>query len=315
MEIMGKNATIESIGNAWVKNTCHNWKESTKHRYLEKLRIYVLPEYGCRKISEVSTEEVEKYIMRLQSEGLDGRNPIGSSSACLVMTVFKQLTKYARKIGVDFSFHPECISIKREQTKIDVLTEKEEEKLIKYLKKHPSETSAAILICLFTGIRIGEICALKCDEIDLEECVLRVCRTMQRLPDESGLNKTFIKIDTPKTEYSLRDIPFTKELAELIRPFYKQECFFLTGDSEKYIEPRTMEERFAAILDKCGLRQVNFHIIRHTFATRCIERGMDPKTLSEILGHASVSTTLDRYVHLSMKHKSESVKLIADMLQ
>ena len=312
---MERNTTIEGIGNAWIENTSHNWKESTKHRYMEKLRLYVYPKYGDRLITDVSTEEVEQYLIRLQTEGVDGRNPVGSSTACLVMTVFKQLSNYARKVGVDFKFSPECISVKREKSHIDVFSEKEEAKLIKYLKKHPSETNTAILICLFTGIRLGEICALKCDDIDLEECVLHVRRTMQRLPDAEGDNKTAIKIDKPKTACSLRDIPFTKELAKIIRPFHKPGAFFLTGDRERYVEPRTMEDRFASVLKKCGIRQVNFHVTRHTYATRCIERGMDPKTLSELLGHANVATTLDRYVHLSMKHKAESVKLIADLLR
>ena len=312
--MLNSNTTIEEIGNAWIANTAHNWKESTKYRYIDKLRIYILPEYGSRQIADISTEEVEQYLIRLQTEGLTDRKPIGTSSACLVMTVFKQLAKYARKTGLDFRFQPECIIVRREKGSIDVLSEKEEVKLIEYLKANPNRINVAILICLFTGIRIGEICALNCDEIDLDECVLRVRKTMQRLPEKDGKQKTALRIDTPKTVNSLRDIPYAVELSDIIRPFYKPGTFFLTGERGKYVEPRTLENRFAAILKKSGLRQVNFHATRHCYATRCIERGMDPKTLSELLGHASVATTLDRYVHLSMKHKAESVKLIADLL-
>ncbi len=313
-EIAAKTGTVAVIGEAWLADESHKWKESTRCRYREKFGLYVIPEYGERSLAGITTEEAESYIVKLQSEGLPGRKPVGTSTASLVLTVIKDIVKYARKHGFQTGLVPECISVKRDRSEITVFSEKDERRLVHSLKTDTDETGAGVLTCLFTGIRIGELCALNCDDIDLEQCVLHVRRTMQRLPVENGATKTAVRIDTPKSDCSVRDIPFNKGLADIIRPFHKPGAFLLTGDKVRFVEPRTMEIRFARLLDECGIGQVNFHVTRHTYATRCIERGMDAKTLSELLGHASVSTTLDRYVHLSMRHKAESVRLIEDLL-
>ena len=306
--------TVAAVSESWIRDSAHTWKESTKYRYLDKLRIYILPEFGDRELSTISTEEIERYLAHLQTEGQPGKEPLSASTLGLILTVLKQIAKYAQKTGMQLRFSPDSISVKRGKGSISVFSEKEERVLVGHLKQDMDGTGIGVITCLFTGLRIGEICALNCDEINLEERILHVRKTMQRLPDEGGIGKTAVKIDTPKTEASIRDIPFTSELAELIRPFYKPGAYLLSGESRKFVEPRTMEDRFARILKKCGLADVNFHTTRHTFATRCIERGMDAKTLSELLGHASVSTTLDRYVHLSMSHKAESMRKIADLL-
>ena len=308
------SGTVQAVSEEWIKDEAHNWKESTLCRYKEKLKLYIIPEYGSRNISDITTDEVEAYLTRLQSEGIEGRKPVGSSTAGLVLTVLKELLRYARKKGCVVRFVAECVRVKRKKEPVTVLSEGDENKLVDYLKKETDETDMGVLTGLFTGMRIGELCALTYDDIDLDECVIRVNKTMQRLPVENGDSKTAIRIDTPKSDCSKRVIPISPKLAGIIRPFYKPGAYFLTGDKEKFIEPRTMEGRFARILDKCGLDKVNFHVTRHTFATRCVERGMDSKTLSELLGHSSVATTLDRYVHLTMSHKAESVRLIEDLL-
>ncbi|MBO6138237.1 MAG: tyrosine-type recombinase/integrase [Lachnospiraceae bacterium] len=309
------SATVQNVAGKWLKDESRNWKESTACRYKEKLQLYVIPEYGSRNITDISTDEIEAFIARLQTEGLNDRASISSGTAGLVLTVFKSLFRYARKKGFKVRFVEECVRVKRRRKPVTVLSERDENRLIAYLKKDTDETDMGVLTCLFTGMRIGELCALSFDDVDLDGCVIHVNKTMQRLSAEDGEHKTSIRIGSPKSDSSKRMIPFSPQLADIIRPFYKPGTFFLTGDREKFVEPRTMEERFARILDKCGLERVNFHVIRHTFATRCIERGMDTKTLSELLGHSSVATTLDRYVHLTMSHKAESVRLIEDLLQ
>ena len=158
-----------------------------------------------------------------------------------------------------------------------------------------------------------ELCALKCDDIDLENDVIHVRKTMQRLPIGEGDQKTSIRIDMPKSESSRRDVPICRELKGALLPFHKPGAFLLTGEKDVFVEPRVMENRFTSFLKLCGLKKVKYHTTRHTFATRCIERGMDPKTLAEILGHASVATTLDYYVHLSMDQKAKGVELLSDL--
>ena len=306
--------TLQAVSDEWIRDESRNWKESTLCRYTEKLRLYIIPEYGSRSISDITTDEIEVFMMLLQTVGIGGREPIGSSSAGLVLTVLKNLFRYARKKGLIVRFVEECVRVKRKKEPVTVLSEKDEKRLVDYLKNNIDEIGMGVLTCLFTGIRIGELCALNYDDIDLDDCVMRVNKTMQRLSAENGEHKTVIRIDTPKSDCSKRMVPFSPRLADIIRPFYKPGAYFLTGEKEKFVEPRTIEYCFARILDRCGLKRVNFHVTRHTFATRCVERGMDAKTLSELLGHSNVATTLDRYVHLTMSHKMKSIRLIEDML-
>ena len=138
---------------------------------------------------------------------------------------------------------------------------------------------------------------------------------MQRLPnpDRFALKKTTVEIGEPKSQSSVRTIPLPEKLVSLLRSAYCNDAYVLSGYKHYYIEPRTMENRFKAILKKCGIKDTNFHTLRHTFATRCVEVGFDVKTLSEILGHANVSITLNRYVHPSMKSKHENMNRLNEL--
>ena len=309
-----KAGTVESVSNEWIRDCAHKWKESTKCRYREKLDIYVIPHFGKRELSDISTAEVESFISLIQTKGMPGREPVSAGTARSVLTVLKQIRLHALKMDHQVRFNPECIIVRSQRADITVFSENEEKRLVAELSSDTDETDAGFLTCLFTGIRVGELCALNCDNIDLEEGVIRIRATMQRLPDHSGgKKKTKVMIDKPKSECSIRDIPINKELMEVLRRFYKPGAFLLTGDKERYVEPKTMENRFKSILKKCGLKSAGVHSTRHTFASRCIERGMDPKTLSEILGHANVATTLNTYVHSNRKTKEDGINMLSDL--
>lgn len=309
-----KAGTVESVAYAWIRDCSHKWKESTKCRYQEKLDIYILPHFGKRELSDISTAEVEAFISMIQVDGMPGRKPVGTGTARSVLTVLKQIRIHALKMDHPVRFNPDCIIVRVHKADITVFSESEEKKLVAQLSTDMDETDAGFLTCLFTGIRVGELCALNCDNIDLEDGVIRIRATMQRLPDHSGGHKkTKITIDAPKSECSVRDIPINKDLSEVLRRFHKPGAFLLTGDKEKFVEPKTMENRFKRILKKCGLRSAGVHSCRHTFSCRCIERGMDPKTLSEILGHANVATTLNTYVHSNRKNKENGLNMLSDL--
>lgn len=312
-EVQSKTGTMEIISRSWIKDCRHKWKESTKCRYQEKLDIYVLPYFGKKKLSDISTTEVEAFISMIQTDGMPGRAPVGAGTAKVVLTVMKQLRLQALKMDYQVRFNPDCINIKARKTDITVFSEKEVKKLVAKLTENTDETDAGLLTCLFTGIRVGELCALNCDNIDLDDCMIHIRSTMQRLPDSSGSQKTKVIITTPKSESSVRDIPINQDLTKILRKFHKPGTFLLTGDKEKFVEPKTMENRFKSVLKKCGLKPAGIHSCRHTFSCRCIERGMDPKTLSEILGHANVATTLNTYVHSNRKRKEDGLNMLSDL--
>ncbi|WP_026504722.1 tyrosine-type recombinase/integrase [Butyrivibrio sp. NC3005] len=310
-----KTDTIEAVAKDWIQCNTYKWKESTKCRYIEKLNTYIIPKFGNRSLSDISTKEIEDFILTLQKEGYEGRRPLGSSSVSMVLTILKQLQFHAKKTDCFVRFSAECIVIRKNKPRHEVLTPKEEKILIKKLKDNLNEINTGILTSLFTGIRIGEICALRCDNIDLANGILHIRETMQRLPDYSSSNKkTLVQIDIPKSDCSNRDIPINKNLLKLLRPFIKPGAFLLTGDKKRFVEPRTMENHFSLILEQCNIKHFGYHVTRRTFATRCIERGMNPKTLSEILGHSNIATTLDYYVVADMKKKAEGLELLSDLL-
>lgn len=172
-------------------------------------------------------------------------------------------------------------------------------------------TYLGVLIALKTGIRIGELCALKWADFDLSGGTINICRTVQRINTENKTKKTILHVDTPKSINSARTVPVTKQLLAFIRKFYNSNldnCYLLTGTT-KPMEPRTLQYRYKKILLKVGI-EANFHALRHTFATHAVMKGIDIKTLSELLGHSTVKITLDKYVHSSIQVKIEQIEKI-----
>ena len=166
-------------------------------------------------------------------------------------------------------------------------------------------TKLGILISLHTGLRIGEICALTWENVDIIKKVIYVRTTIARVKDNScSGTKTKLIIDAPKTKSSKRDIPISSFLLPILTTMKSSAISpYVISESPTFIQPRTYEYRYHKLLDSCGLESINYHSLRHTFATRCIEAGVDVKSLSEILGHSNVSITLNTYVHSSMELK------------
>lgn len=188
----------------------------------------------------------------------------------------------------------------------------EQQQFMRYLLKDSDLIKLGIVFALYTGVRCGELCALQWSDIDLLEKTVTISKTMQRIQNrnnESG-EKTKIIIMPPKSDDSFRTIPIPDFLASMLKEFQpkQRDAFLLTGLTDKYVEPRCMQNRFKKHLSTCGIENMNFHALRHTFATRCIEVGFDIKSLSEILGHADVNTTLSLYVHSSFELKVDNMK-------
>ena len=168
---------------------------------------------------------------------------------------------------------------------------------------------------MFTGLRIGEICALRWEDVSFSEQTIYVHNTLQRIQDRTGEDKkTKIVITTPKSSCSIRIIPLPDTLVDVLLSHKEVSIGYVMTNSESYIEPRTMQNHFKSALKKSGIESANFHAIRHTFATRCIELGFDVKSLSEILGHATVNITMNRYVHPTLEMKKENMQRLSSLL-
>ena len=294
-----RTTCFENIADEWLEYKRASIKESTYYKY-----TYTINKYLKQILKGVTLEELEDYnfneVSRKLSESLSAKTIKEIINVLKSILKFVEL-KYNVKINSDLISSPKVL-----QEELRILSKREKTRLEQYCLKEKSLRCIGILVCLFTGMRIGEICALKWENIDLDKKVIYVKKTLQRIYDAE--NKTKIIIDTPKTRNSVRSIPISNKLYEILKPLkqkHKKEDFFLTGSAEKFIEPRSYQYFFKDCLKKSRIKDYKFHILRHTFATNCIEVGMDIKSLSEILGHSSVDITLNRYVHSSYKIKKK----------
>lgn len=194
-----------------------------------------------------------------------------------------------------------------------LLGKAEQTMLNNYLTSNPNASNVGILLSATTGIRIGELCALKWGNIDLEKRTLTIKNTVQRIKSIDGSTATKLIITLPKSNSSVRKIPLPDFIIPILRNLKGNNDYYILSGTRAIIEPRTMQYRFKHILSDLNLPNVSFHSLRHGFATTCIALGFDVKTLSEILGHSSVEITLNRYVHSSMERKAEFMKLLSSV--
>lgn len=305
---------VADIGNRWLSEMAVTLKKSSVNKYEDILCRYIFPEFGEEELSAITNQHIIRFTNSLLSGGGVKKQGLSVATVAEILSAMNGIRVYALKMDFAVSFSLECISLKREQGDIRVFSLEEEERLLAYLTEHMDLSSLGIMLCLYTGIRVGELCAMKWDDINLPERKMHVSRTMQRLRvDTASGKRTEVRILEPKSACSVRVIPLPEVLVELLTRFHKPGAYVLTGKENRYVEPRTMQNRFKRILSDSHIREANFHATRHTFATRCIELGFDIKSLSEILGHASVSITMNRYVHPSMALKTENMNRFSEL--
>lgn len=224
-----------------------------------------------------------------------------------IIVLLRSVAKYAES---EYSYRNplrNIITPKQDKKSAAVLDRTERQKLQSHLMNNLNKTNIGILLAMYTGMRIGELCAVTAEDIDICNGVIHITKTIQRVSDSTGSSKTKVIVGSPKSKSSERDIPLPKLLIEILKTNFCMNGYLLSGTS-KPVEPRTMQNRFKSVLKQCGLRNVNFHLLRHTYATVCIENGFDAKTVSEMLGHSSVQITLNRYMHSNIEMKKRYVE-------
>ncbi|MCM1333730.1 MAG: site-specific integrase [Bacteroides sp.] len=295
--------TVEYYTEQWLKTVKVRCKRSTYGKYSNICKNHIVPILGQTHMNCLQNENV--FSMLSQSERLAPKTQND------ILCVLKMICSYAEADGCGNCTHLSDISIRVPKSAVQILSPDEQHRLVKYLLTNPGLVKLGIYLVLCTGMRIGELCALRRGNVDFQTRLVRVCATMQRIQTDDPAHKTEVIITEPKSACSIRDIPLTDEMAKFFEPFFvgmDEDSFVLTGKIDRFIEPNTMRYHFERILKLCGIARVKFHALRHTFATRCIESGMDVKTLSEILGHENVNITLNRYVHSSMELKRKSME-------
>ena len=307
IKLQKRMVTFKTIAEDFLIFKKRQIKQSTYYNYTYKIQKYLLPAF-----ENLSLEEILEYDFNRFSELLLETTQISNKFLKDILLVLKSILKFAEK-KYDVKMKLDLINLPRVRThSLKVFSESDKRKIKAYCMNSENTKDIGIALCLYTGMRIGEICALKWEDIDLNKRIIYVRHTLQRIYIDK--KNTKIIIDAPKSEKSIRNIPMSNMIytkLKSMREDFSKDDFFLTGDSKSFIEPRGYQYTFKKMLKECKIAERNFHCLRHTFATDCISVGMDVKSLSEILGHSDVSITLNRYVHSSDKIKKRYLEKLA----
>lgn len=292
----------------WMENELLGTvKASSYQAYLNQLNRHLLPLLGQYDLSELTPGIVHDFLEKLRDGGLACNTIRG------IYRLFSAAMRFALEEGV-IRKNP-CRKIRAhrgESAEQRVLSRAEQERL---RAAASNEKELPALLSLYTGMRLGEVCALKWSDIDWENSTITIRRTVQRIAQtrNTGDSKTMLMIGTPKSLRSHRVLPIPEFVLRRLRAVMKEKeaSEYVFGAMAHPAEPRTVQRRFQRQMEKLGISGVHFHTLRHSFATRLLELGVDIKTVSVLLGHGSVKTTLDFYAHSLIENQRAAVERLA----
>lgn len=303
--------TISEIATLWKQDKQQYVKRSTMAAYSLIIEKQILPHFGT--MENVSEEAVQEFVLQKLQYGLSQKTVKD------ILIVLKMVVKYGVKMKwFDHTEWDIKYPAEMKAQHLEVLSVADQKKLMKYVCDNLTFANLGIYICLSAGLRIGEVCALTWDDIDVANKTISVNKTIERIYiiDEDK-RRTELIIDRPKTSNSIRQIPMSGDLLRMVKPFKKlmNGQYYLLTNSESPTEPRTYRNYYIRLMERLGMPKLKFHGLRHTFATRCIESHCDYKTVSVLLGHANISTTLNLYVHPNMEQKQKCINQMFEVLK
>lgn len=290
-----------SLLEEWLDEVEKNRKYSTYIKYKTLYQCHIQEIFSEDTFTRMTNSYIQDRIAMLE---------VSDSIKHSILGIIKQTLRYTEK---QYGYPMPSIannSLRGKSHSIEIMNRTEQARLMQFLHTDMDISKAGIFLCLSTGLRLGEICSLKWVDIDWEHGLLHVSRTVQRIKSKEGPAKTVLLETPPKSVFSNREIPIPDTLLSLLMPFKTTEQEYVLC-TNKPMEPRTYQNHFKRYLETINAPDYNFHILRHTFATNCINNGMDIKSLSEILGHSNVQITLDRYVHPSMDTKRKYINALS----
>lgn len=297
------NKKIREIAVAWKEYKQPYVKQSTMAAYVLILENHIIPYFGDS--DSLHEKEVQAFVLQKLGSGLS------TKSVKDILIVLKMVMKFGVKNEwmsyYEWDIKYPTSSVNKE---LEVLSVANHRTILNYIQDHFTFAGLGIYISLSTGLRIGEICALKWSDINVTDGTITVSRTIERIYIIEGEEKhTELVINSPKTKNSCREIPMSKELLAMVKPLKKviNDDFYVLTNDERPTEPRTYRNYYNKLMSKLGIPKLKYHGLRHSFATRCIEAGCDYKTVSVLLGHSNISTTLNLYVHPNMEQKKRCI--------
>ena len=305
-------STFGDFCDSWLAANRAGLKLSSHAKYRTDLCNHLKPYFGARLPREITPEMLDGFTQMLLHD-----KKLSPKTVRDLLVLFHSVFSYIERRTGQQLRKPEIIYPKDPRKAVRVLDRTEEAVLLKCLAHEMDLYKFGVYLALRTGMRLGEICALRGCDISVQSSTISVCHTVQRIKCQNadGDFRTELVIGTPKSDSSFREIPLMPDIEALCSHFAPalQEAFVLTG-TKKCMDPRKLQRRLQRYLTECGISEAHFHTLRHTFATRCVEVGFDVKTLSEILGHSNTNITLNKYVHPNMMLKRENMNKLKSVI-
>lgn len=305
---------FQEVACLWLQDNQLSLKGASLYKYKNLLETHIFPALGNRYINQISGTDINAYLAgKLTSGRIDGNGGLSPSYVRSIMLVIKAVFSYAVENRMCLPLQTRISKPQPIPKELPVLTPSEQKLLENVCMTQTDETKVCVLLSLYAGLRIGEICALEWEDLDLENRLIHIRKTVSRIAGVSGdtASGSVLIISQPKTPASFRDIPICSWLVPVLEQLRSQRRSpFVASSHSEFVSPRTFDYRYHKLLKEADIRSVNYHGLRHTFATRCIEAGVDVKTLSELLGHTDASVTLNTYVHSSMDRKRTQLELL-----
>ena len=300
-------ATFQTVSAHWQQDIRYTIKDSTFSNYKTILENHLLPEFGSTQIRRITNTGINRFVHKKKNQGLS------AGTIHVTLSVLRNVLGYAEKQGIYTSEPIRYPHLTGKNQEVQIMKLKDYEKLEKFLTENIDDFCFGLLLCMHTGIRVGELAGLRWGDIDFSQRKIRIQRTVIRIknldqipdPVTGKIPKTCLYIGAPKTEHSNREIPLPDKLLFYAKRFCKDNSSYILSGTSKCMEPRVIQRRYATLLKKCGIPPIKIHALRHQFSCRWVEHGFDTKSLSEILGHTSVRTTLDLYVHIQAETKRQ----------
>ena len=293
--------SIKEVSDLWKRDKKQYVKQSTYAAYILILENHILPAFGGN--TTISEDDVQAFVFNKLESGMRQKTVRD------IVIVLKMVVRYGAKLGLDWKSDWQLhYPTSQGKDAIEVLSIENHRKIMNYIQGNFTFKNLGVYVCLSSGLRIGEICALKWEDIDVRESVIHVRRTLERVyvMDEEPRRTVLIE-GMPKTMNSVREIPITKNLMKMLKPLcgIVNPDYYVLSNESKPIEPRTYRNYYKALMQELGIPRIKFHGLRHSFATRCIESNCDYKTVSVLLGHSNIGTTLNLYVHPNLEQKKK----------
>lgn len=303
---------FKEVAEEWLEDKRNFIKDSTAAYYQYELEHYIKPIFYNMFIEDITGELIQCCVITWQKRCKQNTMSLKKSTIQNLITLLKQIIRFGIQKGylsertINIHYLPPNIIQKKDK----IFSNIEKNKIINAGLKENNNKAYGILLALTCGLRIGEICALQWKDYDIENGIIHIRKTLQRIYTTNQNPKSEITITLPKTESSIRDVPLSCKMLEITKKFYSEPELFVLTNKLKFFEPRSYRTYYMKFLEKNNIQKLNFHCLRHTFATQCIENGADYKSISEIMGHSSVNTTINMYVHPQLENKRKCMELI-----